>query len=191
MRCGGKSQNLGGGRYVPATVVTNVDHTMKLMTDETFGPVTPVMKFRSVDEAVSLANDTVYGLSGAVFAGTLEEARAVAERVNAGGMSLNDAGLTRETYEAEKHSFGYSGTGGSRHGDAGLIRFFRKKAMLDRPGARELGLNPFSKPTSHKIEKSSDIRQKCHTAALQMPAPAWQSLLHSARFNNIKRAVTK
>ena len=138
IRCGGKSQNLGGGRYVPATVVTDVDHTMKLMTDETFGPVTPVMKFRTVDEAVALANDTIYGLSGAVFAGTLEEARAVAERVNAGGMSLNDAGLTRETYEAEKHSFGYSGTGGSRHGDAGLLRFFREEgdAGTDR-GAGE------------------------------------------------------
>jgi acyl-CoA reductase-like NAD-dependent aldehyde dehydrogenase len=135
IRCGGKSLNLGGGRFVPATVVTGVDHTMKLMTDETFGPVTPVMKFRTVDEAVALANDTVYGLSGAVFAGTLEEARAVAERINAGGMSLNDAGLTRETYEAEKHSFGFSGTGGSRHGDAGLLRFFRKKAMLAQTGA--------------------------------------------------------
>jgi len=135
IRCGGKSQNLGGGRYVPATVVTNVNHDMKLMTDETFGPITPVMKYRSVEEAVALANDTIYGLSGAVFARTLEEARAVAERINAGGMSLNDAGLTRETYEAEKHSFGCSGTGGSRHGDAGLTRFFRKKALLGQRGA--------------------------------------------------------
>ncbi len=69
-----------------------------------------------------------------MFAGTLEEARAVAERINAGGMSLNDAGLTRETYEAEKHSFGFSGCGGSRHGDAGLLRFFRKKALLAQTG---------------------------------------------------------
>ncbi len=135
IRCGGKSRSLDGGRYVPATVVTNVDHRMKLMTEETFGPVMPVMKFRTTEEAVALANETIYGLSGAVFAGTLEEARAVAERVNAGGMSLNDAGLTRETYEAEKHSFGFSGCGGSRHGDAGLLRFFRKKALLAQTGA--------------------------------------------------------
>lgn len=134
IRCGGRSRTLGGGRYVPATVVTDVDHRMKLMTQETFGPIMPVMKFRTTDEAVALANDTVYGLSGAVFAGTLEEARAVAERIDAGGMSLNDAGLTRETYEAEKHSFGYSGAGGSRHGDAGLLRFFRKKALLAQQG---------------------------------------------------------
>ncbi|MBW7931455.1 MAG: aldehyde dehydrogenase family protein [Gammaproteobacteria bacterium] len=135
IRCGGKSRNLGGGRYVPATVVTGVDHGMKLMSEETFGPVTPVMPFRTVDEAVALANETVFGLSGAVFAGTLEEARAVAERINAGGMSLNDAGLTRETFEAEKNSFGYSGIGGSRHGDAGLLRFFRKQALFAQRGA--------------------------------------------------------
>jgi len=135
IRCGGKSRRLGGGRYVPATVVTHVDHRMQLMTEETFGPVMPVMKFRTTDEAVALANETIFGLSGAVFAGTLEEARAVAERINAGGMSLNDAGLTRETYEAEKHSFGFSGCGGSRHGDAGLLRFFRKKALLAQMGA--------------------------------------------------------
>jgi acyl-CoA reductase-like NAD-dependent aldehyde dehydrogenase len=134
IRCGGRTQNLGGGRYAPATVVTDVNHSMKLMTDETFGPVMPVMAFGSVDEAVTLANDTAYGLSAAVFAGTIEEARAVAERVNAGGLSLNDACLTRETYEAEKHSFGYSGTGGSRHGDAGLLRFYRRKALLMQTG---------------------------------------------------------
>ncbi len=139
IRCGGKTQAHGGGRYAPATVLTNVTHDMQLMREETFGPIMPVMPFRTVEEAVTLANDTVYGLSGAVFAGTLEEARAVAERINAGGMSLNDAGLTRETYEAEKNSFGLSGCGGSRHGDAGLLRFYRKKALLMQTG-RPAGL---------------------------------------------------
>jgi acyl-CoA reductase-like NAD-dependent aldehyde dehydrogenase len=134
IRCGSKSRELGGGRYVPATVVTHVDHGMKLMTEETFGPIMPVMPFATTEEAVALANDTVFGLSGAVFAATLAEARAVAERIDAGGMSLNDAGLTRETYEAEKNSFGLSGCGGSRHGDAGLLRFFRRKALLAQTG---------------------------------------------------------
>jgi succinate-semialdehyde dehydrogenase/glutarate-semialdehyde dehydrogenase len=134
IRCGGKTETLGGGRWCRATVVTNVNHDMALMTEETFGPVTPVMSFRTVDEAVALANATQYGLSGAIFAGTPEEAIAVAERVNAGGMSINDASLTRETYEAEKNSFGFSGMGGSRMGDQGLTRFFRKKALLIQTG---------------------------------------------------------
>jgi succinate-semialdehyde dehydrogenase / glutarate-semialdehyde dehydrogenase len=134
IRCGGKTRTLGGGRYAPATVVTHVTHDMKLMTDETFGPVTPVMKYRTIDEAVALANDTIYGLSAAVFGPTLAAAQAVAERINAGGVTLNDTGMTRETYEAEKHSFGASGTGGSRHGDAGLLRFYRKKALFGQRG---------------------------------------------------------
>ncbi len=134
IRCGGKTEILGGGRYCRATVVTNVNHSMQLMTEETFGPVIPVMTYRTVDEAVALANDSDFGLSAAVFAATLDEARAVAERINAGGLSLNDAALTRETYEAEKNSFGYSGLGGSRMGAAGLLRFYRKKALLMQTG---------------------------------------------------------
>jgi acyl-CoA reductase-like NAD-dependent aldehyde dehydrogenase len=115
-------------------VVTGVDHTMQLMTEETFGPITPVMAFRTVDEAVALANDSAFGLSGAVFAGSVDEAVAVAKRIRAGGMSINDGSLTRETYEAEKNSFGYSGLGGSRMGDAGLLRFVRRQALLIQTG---------------------------------------------------------
>jgi acyl-CoA reductase-like NAD-dependent aldehyde dehydrogenase len=134
IRCGGKTETLGGGRYCRATVVTGVNHGMELMTEETFGPVMPVMRYASVGEAVALANDTIFGLSGAVFGESIEAAAAVAERINAGGMSVNDAALTRETYEAEKNAFGFSGIGGSRMGDAGLLRFYRKKALLMQTG---------------------------------------------------------
>ncbi len=134
IRCGGKSENLGGGRYCRATVVTGVDHDMTLMREETFGPVMPVMAYSTVDEAVELANDTEFGLSGAVIGPNHEEAEAVARRINAGGMSVNDCALTRDTYEAEKNAFGFSGMGGSRMGDEGLLRFFRKKALLVQTG---------------------------------------------------------
>jgi aldehyde dehydrogenase (NAD+) len=92
------------------------------------------MAFHTVDEAVALANDTTFGLSAAVFAGTADEAVAVARRIRAGGLSINDASLTRETYEAEKNSFGWSGMGGSRMGDAGLLRFVRRQALLIQAG---------------------------------------------------------
>ncbi len=49
-------------------------------------------------------------------------------------MSVNDCALTRDTYEAEKNAFGFSGMGGSRMGDEGLLRFFRKKALLVQTG---------------------------------------------------------
>jgi acyl-CoA reductase-like NAD-dependent aldehyde dehydrogenase len=133
--CGGKTENLGGGRWCRATVVVDVNHDMQLMTEETFGPIMPVMPFDDVEQAVALANDSTFGLSAAVFAATLDAARAVAARLNAGGISLNDAGLTYQTYEAEKNSFGYSGLGGSRMGPGSILRFVRKQAYLLQTGA--------------------------------------------------------
>ncbi len=124
-----------GGKWLRPTVVVDVDHTMKLMVDETFGPVIPVMPYDSVDEAVALANEGVFGLSASVVAGTLEEAEAIGRRIDAGGISLNDGSLTANCHEAEKHSFKLSGMGGSRMGPAGYTRFFRKKALIRQSGA--------------------------------------------------------
>jgi succinate-semialdehyde dehydrogenase / glutarate-semialdehyde dehydrogenase len=133
--CGGQVEiHGGGGRWVRPTVVVDVDHTMKLMSEETFGPVMPVMKFHTLDEAVELANFGVYGLSAAVIAGTLEEAESIAVRIDAGAVSLNDGALTGVMHEAEKNSFKCSGLGGSRMGPAGFTRFFRRKALLRQTG---------------------------------------------------------
>lgn len=132
--CGGSIETHDGGRWCPATVVVGVTHEMALMREETFGPVVPVMAFDSIDEAVALANDTTFGLSGAVIAGSVEEARPVAERVDAGGVSINDCGLTILTYEPEKNSFGLSGMGGSRMGPGSIHRFLRKKALIMQRG---------------------------------------------------------
>lgn len=134
IRCGGEVETLGGGKYVRPTVLTEVDHQMQIMTEETFGPILPVMKFSSVEEGVRLANDSKYGLSASVFAGSLEEGEAVARQLQAGGISVNDGSLTGQMFEAEKHSFKLSGIGGSRMGPAGLARFFRKKALMMQSG---------------------------------------------------------
>jgi acyl-CoA reductase-like NAD-dependent aldehyde dehydrogenase len=108
---------------------------MKVMTEETFGPIMPVMPFSTIEEAVNLANDTIYGLSAAVFAGSETEALEVARRLEAGAISINDAGLTALMHEAEKNSFKFSGMGGSRMGAAALKRFMRKKAFLIKTGS--------------------------------------------------------
>ncbi|MFN7053958.1 aldehyde dehydrogenase family protein [Hyphomonas sp.] len=132
---GGEIETLGGGLWLRPTVLTNVSHQMAVMTEETFGPILPVMAFSSVEDAIQLANDTVYGLSAAVFAGTLEEAEAIGRRIEAGAVSLNDAALTGLFHEAEKHSFRLSGLGGSRMGPAGFQRFLRRKALIANTGA--------------------------------------------------------
>jgi succinate-semialdehyde dehydrogenase / glutarate-semialdehyde dehydrogenase len=128
--CGGKVEEMDGGWWCRPTVLTQVDHSMKVMTEETFGPIMPVMTFSTVEEAINLANDTIYGLSAAVFAGDKQAAITVARQIDAGAISINDAGLTAMIHEGEKNSFKYSGLGGSRMGSAGLTRFLRKKAFL-------------------------------------------------------------
>lgn len=123
-----------GGNWLRPTVVTDVTDDMALMTEETFGPVLPVIPFDSEDEAIAAANNTEYGLSAAVFSEDLDHAKRVAERIDAGGISINDAALTGLMHEAEKNSFKLSGMGGSRMGPAGYLRFFRKKALITNTG---------------------------------------------------------
>ncbi|MEH1929989.1 MAG: aldehyde dehydrogenase family protein [Nostoc sp.] len=134
IHCGGVIEDLGGGWWCRPTVLTQVNHSMKVMTEETFGPIMPVMPFSRVEEAVSLANDSIYGLSAAVFASEAE-ALEVAYQIDAGAISINDAGLTAMIHEGEKNSFKFSGLGGSRMGAAALKRFMRKKAILMKTNA--------------------------------------------------------
>jgi acyl-CoA reductase-like NAD-dependent aldehyde dehydrogenase len=133
---GGKSINLGGGLYMRPTVLVDVTHEMKIMQEETFGPVTPVMRYRSEEEAIRLANDSEFGLSGSVIAGSEEEARRIGEEIDAGAISLQDTALTITIMrDAEKNSFNASGMGGSRMGPASILRFLRKKVLMTNCGA--------------------------------------------------------
>jgi succinate-semialdehyde dehydrogenase / glutarate-semialdehyde dehydrogenase len=128
IRTGGKSENLGGGLYMRATVLTGVTHQMKIMLDETFGPVMPVMKYSTEEEAIRLANDTTFGLSAAVIAGSEPEARRIADRLDAGLVSIQDTFLTFAGFGAglQSDSFKFSGMG-SR---AGILAFIRKQGVL-------------------------------------------------------------
>jgi succinate-semialdehyde dehydrogenase / glutarate-semialdehyde dehydrogenase len=117
-----------GGKWLYPTILTNVNHQMQVMTEETFGPIIPVMPFKSTEEAIHLANDSQYGLSASVY-GETAEAVAVAKALNVGAVSINDSGLTTLVFDAEKQSFNLSGLGGSRTGAAAIRRFFRRKAL--------------------------------------------------------------
>ena len=127
-----------GGKWMRPTVVTDVTHDMAIMREETFGPVIAVMAFDTPEEGIRLANDNDYGLAGAVFAATTDEARAVAQHVNAGAVSINDAHLTAFVHDLPHQSFGLSGLGPSRFGLEGLTRYVRKKALLENDSGQAL-----------------------------------------------------
>jgi acyl-CoA reductase-like NAD-dependent aldehyde dehydrogenase len=134
---GGEVETHDGGLYMRPTVLTNVNHDMLIMQDETFGPCLPVMKFRTLDEAIHLANDTTFGLTASVIAGSEEEALPIAERVNAGSVFVQDTFLTfAKNRTIGTNSFGFSGVGGgSRTGPEAILRFLRRKALLTQHSA--------------------------------------------------------
>lgn len=134
--CGSaQCEELNGGLYCRPTVLSNVNHSMKLMQEESFGPIIPVMPFKTKAEAVALANGTVYGLSGAVFAATQEEAIEFAAHLECGAISINDCALTAVMHEGEKSAFKLSGIGGTRMGPSAIKRFMRQQVLIVNRGA--------------------------------------------------------
>ena len=131
---GGKIEDHMGGLWIKPTVISNVNHDMDIMKKETFGPIMPVMAFHSIEEAISLANDSNYGLSAAIFSENESIALSIAKKIHCGGMSINDAGLTSMIFEEEKNTYKNSGMGPSRNGNEGFTRFFRKKALFINRG---------------------------------------------------------
>jgi len=106
-----------------------------VMTEETFGPIIPIMTYTNVNKAIELANDSKYGLSAAVLAGDSNEAEKIARHLDAGAISVQDCGITTYVFDGEKNWFKFSGTGASRMGKMGMVRFFRKKVIYTQSGA--------------------------------------------------------
>jgi succinate-semialdehyde dehydrogenase / glutarate-semialdehyde dehydrogenase len=128
-------EELGGGFYCKPTILVDVKENMKVMLEETFGPIIPIMPFDNEDDAIRLANSTMYGLSGAVFAETTEKAIEIGKKIAGGAISINDAALTAVMHEGEKNSFKMSGIGGTRMGPAAIKRFMRQKTFLIKTNA--------------------------------------------------------
>ena len=124
---GGKRVD-GPGDYFEPTVLVDVDHSMQVMRDETFGPVVGVMKVADEEEALRLANDTRYGLSGSVF-GERDHAEAVARRVECGAINVND--VLTNYFAAGVPMGGWKESGiGFRHGEYGIKKFCRPESVV-------------------------------------------------------------
>ena len=125
---GGRRKDGPGDWYEP-TVVADADHTMKVMVDETFGPVLGVMKVRDADEAVRLANDTRYGLSASVMSRDFERAERVARRLEVGATNIDDVLTNYFMQNLPMGGWKQSGVG-IRHGAYGIKRFCRTESIV-------------------------------------------------------------
>jgi acyl-CoA reductase-like NAD-dependent aldehyde dehydrogenase len=116
---GRRATNLRGLFYEP-TVLTNVDHRMTIMRDETFGPVLPVMTFKTEAQAIELANDSLYGLTASVWTKNIAKGKRIAELIHAGTVMVNEVvythGIAQTPWGGIKES-GY----GRTHGRMGLL----------------------------------------------------------------------
>ena len=149
----GGQQLPGPGRFYEPTVLVDVDHTMQIMTEETFGPTLPIMKVSDAEEAVRLANDTPYGLASSVFTRDTERGEQIARRIQAGATTVNDAMINYAALELPMGGAKASGLG-SRHGAGGIRKYCSQQAIVITPKLalkREVHMYPYKSRTSRLL----------------------------------------
>ena len=149
---GGKRGD-GPGDWFEPTVLADVDHSMTVMRDESFGPVVGVMRVRDADEAVRLANDSRYGLSASVF-GSKRQAEAVARRLEVGTANVNDVLVGFLATDVPMGGWKDSGIG-FRHGEYGIKKFVRPESLVISRlgGKREPLYFPYTDERRQKLVK--------------------------------------
>ncbi len=133
--------------FIPAMVVTDVNHDMLLMRDETFGPVVGVMKVKSDDEAVRLANDSYLGLTGSVWSNDWKKAVKIGRRIKAGAITINDHLMSHGLAETSWGGFKESGIGRT-HGELGFSEMTQPQMIIIdiMPGLKKnMWWHPYSK----------------------------------------------
>jgi betaine-aldehyde dehydrogenase len=140
---GGRRLDVPGDYYEP-TVLVDVDHSMEVMREETFGPVIGVMRVRDEEEAIRLANDSRHGLSGSVF-GAKRHAERVARRIECGSVNVNDVMVGFLASDVPFGGWKDSGIG-YRHGEIGIKKFCRAESLVITRfgGKRELLWFPYT-----------------------------------------------
>jgi len=149
---GGHRHGENGANFYEPTVMVDVDHSMKAMTEETFGPTLPIMKVRDAEEAIRLANDSPYGLSGSVWTKDVARGEAVARRVQSGAVDVNDAMLNYSALELPMGGWKASGLG-TRHGAGGIRKYCAQQAILVTRFAlkKDIHMFPYTKRTGKLI----------------------------------------
>ena len=177
---GGRRGEGDGGLFFEPTVLADVDHSMRCMVEETFGPTLPVMRVADADEAIRLANDGPYGLQASVWTRDTNRGEALARRVEAGVCCVNDAQMNYVALELPMGGWKASGLG-SRHGPDGIRKYTKRQSLMITPGyapPREAHMFPFSAQVTQQIGQTVQ-RARGQRPVLGRPAPhARRALRH-------------
>lgn len=142
------------GMFMQPTVMVNVDHTMKLMQDETFGPIMPIMKVADETDAIHLANHSYMGLGASVWSRDLKRAERIAHQLETGSVNIND---TITHFAIPNLPFGgvkQSGNGRA-HGEEDLLQFTSSRAYIVSPGPNPLDIATIlRKPNTYNLNKA-------------------------------------
>jgi acyl-CoA reductase-like NAD-dependent aldehyde dehydrogenase len=133
----------GAGRFFEPTVLVDVDHSMKIMSEETFGPTLPIMKVADAEEGIRLANESIYGLQASVWTSDVERGEELARRIEAGVVCVNDAQINYTALNLPMGGWKASGLG-TRHGANGIRKFTKVQSLLVT--RRALKREPFMFP---------------------------------------------
>ena len=166
----------GYQNFYPATVLTEVDHTMKVMKDETFGPVVAVMKVRNMEDAIELANDSNLGLTGSVWSKDKAQAIKIARRIKAGAVTINDHLMSHGLAETPWGGFKESGIGRT-HGKIGFDEMTQPQVIVNDilPFARKnIWWHPYSKKVYDGLK---GIIQALYGTNIKMMMTGWKNLL--------------
>jgi succinate-semialdehyde dehydrogenase/glutarate-semialdehyde dehydrogenase len=118
-----------GGWFFPPTVLADVTPEMRVLREETFGPILPVVRVRDAEEAVRRANESEFGLSASVWSRDAQRASALARRLEAGSVTVNDAIIAAGMADVPHGGVKASGSGRS-HGLAGLLECVRTHTVI-------------------------------------------------------------
>jgi len=172
----------GDGWFYPPTVLTGVDHSMRVMREETFGPVLPVMTVDSFDEALTLANDSPYGLTASVWTRAPEHAQRAARELRAGSITINDCLVSFGEPTAPWGGFKQSGIGRT-HGLLGLREMVQVQHVADDWSRRPaLWWYPYDREYRDVMEVAL---KALHGASF------WTRIVHQLRLLGFRRVLRR
>ncbi len=158
LRCGGPAEVDGlAGKFIAPTVLTGVDHEMRIMREEIFGPVLPVVVVDSEAEAVELANDSEFGLGASVWTKDRQKGERLAARIEAGMVWVNDHSFTHGACQCSWGGVKHSGLGRS-HSKFGFYECTNIKLLTWEPGlTRNFWWHPYDRTLADAMRSSARV----------------------------------